>query len=387
LTPNFAPFAAEIQDLKRVHAFRERRVPAPNLINFASNDYLGMRTNPEVIEETIKLIQQFGVGAGSSPLVTGWHPIHEKLENTLASWFGSAAALTFPSGYQTNVAVITSIFGAQDLILSDQFNHASIIDGCRLSRAEVQVYRHCDVEHLRQLLHQHGSDRRRIGIVTDSVFSMDGDIAPFRDLAEVAREFGAFLIVDEAHATGVIGEQGRGCLFDAGLVQPWIIKLGTLSKAIGSQGGFVVGTQSLIDLVINKGRGYIYSTALSIANAAAASHAILTIPRRPDLQIQIQLLRQLLVQGLSEIGYPLPDSFRQPGSAIIPIIIGSNEDALRISQPLETRGFLVPAIRPPTVPVGTARLRIALSVNHSEQDITQLVVALKECEIHRYAKS
>jgi 8-amino-7-oxononanoate synthase len=352
------------------------------LINFASNDYLDLAADPRLIRAATRAARRYGCGAGASPLVVGYLPPLRALERALAQWEGTEAALVFSSGFAANLAVVSTLAGAEDVIFSDALNHASLIDGCRLSRAAVHVYRHADINHLAELLHNHGYQGRRRLIVTDTVFSMDGDFAPLTDLLDLGQRFDCFLVLDEAHATGVLGEQGRG-LTELLLPQTSneqrttdndrIIKIGTLSKALGAQGGFVCGSHALIDWLVNTARPYIFSTALAPPAAAAARRAVALAQQEPERRRHLLGLADLLREQLCRVGFPDTGSRCQ----IVPVVVGKSRTALAFSASLEEQGLLVPAIRPPSVPEDTARLRISLSAGHSEQDVARLAEALK----------
>jgi 8-amino-7-oxononanoate synthase len=352
------------------------------LINFASNDYLDLAADPRLVRAANRAARRYGCGAGASPLVVGHLPPLRALERALAQWEGTEAALVFSSGFAANLAVVSTLAGAEDVIFSDALNHASLIDGCRLSRAAVHVYRHADINHLAELLHNHGYQGRRRLIVTDTVFSMDGDFAPLTDLLDLGQRFDCFLVLDEAHATGVLGEQGRG-LTDLLLHQTSneqrttnnerIIKIGTLSKALGAQGGFVCGSRALIDWLVNTARPYIFSTALAPPAAAAARRAVALAQQEPERRRHLLGLADLLREQLCRVGFPDAGSRCQ----IVPVVVGKSRTALAFSARLEEQGLLVPAIRPPSVPEDTARLRISLSAGHSEQDVARLAEALK----------
>ncbi|MGH7058467.1 MAG: aminotransferase class I/II-fold pyridoxal phosphate-dependent enzyme, partial [Acetobacteraceae bacterium] len=315
--------------------------------------------------------------AGASPLVSGCTPPLRALERSLADWEGAEAALVFSSGYAANLAVISALVDRPDAVFSDALNHASLIDGRRLSRAAVHVYRHNDLDHLADLLRSHGSRARRRLLVSDTVFSMDGDVAPLAGLIELAERFDCLLLIDEAHATGVLGEQGRGVtdLLPSGSWS-WerVVKIGTLSKALGAQGGFVCGSRRLIDWLINHARPYIFSTALSPPIAAAARCAVDVVRQEPERRRHVLALAERLRRQLREMGGVIGDSCCH----IVPLIIGDAREAVRLSRRLEEDGLLVPAIRPPSVPNGTARLRISVTAGHSEADVLQLITVLRD---------
>lgn len=325
--------------------------PAP-VVSFASNDYLGLAAHPSVRAAAAEAADRWGVGAGSSRLIVGDRTVHHHLEEQLAEWRGTESALVFPSGYQANLAVLTT-FGSGALIVSDQLNHASLIDGARLSRGTVAVYRHADVEHAERLLE---SASGRALLVTDTVFSMDGDLAPVEELAAACSRHGALLVLDDAHA-----------VFPPPAVDPSTphLRVGTLSKALGSQGGFVAGPRGWVELLVNRARSFIFTTGLSPVCAAAASAAV-EICRSPEggdlvarLRAHIDTLRP---------GHPSP---------ILPLVLGDEETALAAADRLLEQGLLVPAIRPPTVPPGTSRLRVSLSAAHHPAEVAGLAAALQ----------
>jgi 8-amino-7-oxononanoate synthase len=322
-------------------------------VSFASNDYLGLSMHPAVRAAAHEALERWGAGAGSSRLIAGNRPVHSALEEDLAAWRGSEAALVFPTGFQTNLGVL-STFAAGARIVSDEFNHASIIDGARLAKAEVFVYHHGDVEHAAHLVS--GAPGRAV-VVTDTVFSMDGDVADVNALANVCARADALLVLDDAHA--VFGEGGQ-----AGWDAP-CLRVGTLSKTLGSQGGYVAGPRSWIELLVNRARSFIFTTGLAPVNAAAARAAIAVYrsaegdARRATLQGHIEAVRP---------GH---------GTPIVPVLIGDEREAIEVADRLLQDGLLVPAIRPPTVPNGTSRLRVSLSSAHSAADVDRLLKALE----------
>ncbi|MEO5767743.1 MAG: 8-amino-7-oxononanoate synthase [Polyangia bacterium] len=353
---------------------RERTRPSTaqnrELISFATNDYLGLSSAATVRAAACQSIEQSGAGSGASRLVTGETPYHRELEVALAAYLGVEDALLFPTGYQTNIGVLTALAGPNDLIVSDAANHASIIDACRLSRAHVAIYPHLDAKAATAALAHPSSFRRRI-LVTESIFSMDGDRAPLTELASAARAQGAGLVVDEAHALGVTGPDGRGVAADCGVMPDVVV--GTLGKAMGSHGGFAAGTALLRRILINRARSFIYSTA-GPPSAAAAALAALTIVRSPpgqELRERAAFLAAHARLGLRSAGIDAPGQ-----DLILPVIIGQEHDALRVSRDLLSRDLLVPAIRPPTVPAGTSRLRITISAAHTTQEVDRLVDGL-----------
>jgi len=340
-------------------------------VNFSSNDYLGIAADARLVDAVKSVVGQVGWGAGASPLVTGRGVWHRRLENELAAFKGTQAALLFPTGFATNVGTITALVGPGDWIYSDRNNHASIIDGCRLSEANVQIYEHGDCRHLQErLLNNHSSGRKLI--VTDSLFSMDGDFAPLSELVEIAAQAQAMLMVDEAHATGVWGTCGRGVCERMQVETQIPIRVGTLSKALGSLGGFVCGSQRLIDWIANRARSYIFSTAQPEATAAASLASLSIIKSEPERRQRVVDLASRVREELTRLGWNCLHSQSQ----IIPLLVGDEAAALALSQRLREQGLLVPAIRPPAVNPGKCILRISLSAAHSDQQIEQLIAAL-----------
>jgi 8-amino-7-oxononanoate synthase len=343
------------------------------LVNFGSNDYLGLAADPRITAAVKAAVDQYGSGSGASPLITGRSDLHARLERELAAFEAAEAALLLPSGYAANVGTITSLVGKTDVIFSDELNHASIIDGCRLSGAQVWKYRHRDIDHLRTLLEQLGSCRRRL-IVTDSVFSMHGDLAPLPAMADLAGEHRAMLLVDEAHATGVLGERGRGLCEAAGVERDLPIRVGTLSKALGSQGGFVVGSRKLIDWLVNRARPYVFSTASPAAMCAAGIAALEIVQREPQRRQRLLGSAEMLRRQLTKAGFVIPESLSQ----ILSLVLGDPARTTAAAAELRRRGFFVPAIRPPSVPEGMSLLRISLTCMHTEQQTADLVAALSQ---------
>jgi 8-amino-7-oxononanoate synthase len=352
------------------------RVGGRELLNFSSNDYLNLTGDPRLARAASAAASRYGTGAGASPLVSGYSQPLRRLERDLAAWEGSEAALVFSSGYAANLALASSLAGRGDAVFSDELNHASLIDGCRLSRATVHVYRHADLDHLDCLLTQVQPWARRRLIVSDSVFSMDGDRAPLAGLLELAERHDALVLLDEAHATGVLGGRGRGLtdLLPAELrFDPQrLIKVGTLSKALGGQGGFVCGSRLLRTWLVNHARPYVFSTALAPPTAAAARQAVRLVQEEPERRRHLLDLAGWLREQLREQGWTTGPTQSQ----IVPVIVGEAAAAVALSRRLEERGLLVPAIRPPSVPEGTARLRISLTAGHTREDVMPLLAAL-----------
>lgn len=341
-----------------------------SVLQFCSNDYLGLASHPAVIEAATEALAQFGTGAGAARLVVGTSSPHVALEDTLAQFKRTESAVVLASGYQANAGVLPALTGPEDIIFSDALNHASIIDGCRLSKARVEVYHHADSAHLESLLATAHSARRRI-VVTESVFAMDGDLAPLRDLVAVTQHYEASLVVDEAHATGIFGSRGGGLVEALELGDAIDVQIGTLSKAVGALGGYVAGSQELIDTIVNEVRPFVYTTALPPSIAAAANAAIKLITQEPDRRARLWSNAAFLRSRLSQVGFHV-----SPGeSPILPVIIGTAAMAVELSNALLDRGVLVPAIRPPTVPAGTARLRVTPMATHTDDDLAAAVDA------------
>ncbi len=342
-----------------------------NLIMLCSNNYLGLAAHPLVKKAAIAAAERYGVGAGASRLVAGNLEPIRRLEANLADLKKTEAALVFGSGYLANLGVINALVGPGDAVFSDELNHASLIDGCRLSKAAVRIYRHCDFDHLRALLEQAVSARRRL-IVTDSIFSMDGDFAPLREIVELARRFDAAVMIDEAHAVGVLGPDGAGLAAELGLEKEIDVHVGTLSKALGSYGAYVAGSSVLIDFLVNRARSFIYTTGLPPALAAAADTAIEIMKAEPQRIRRLWSNAAHLRQRLAQAGFALGSS-RSP---ILPLHIGEAQTAIAMAARLLELGVYVIAIRPPTVPAGTARLRITPTAAHSIADLDEAADAI-----------
>jgi 8-amino-7-oxononanoate synthase len=351
------------------------------LINFSSNDYLGLAADPILREAAKACIDQWGLGAGASRLVCGGLRPHAQLERDLAAFKRTDAALAFSSGYATALGALGALAGPEDVIIMDKLAHASLIDGARLSRATVRVFPHNHLGKLESHLRwaRESLPEARIIVVTESVFSMDGDRAPIEEIVAIKNRYGAMLLLDEAHAIGVIGEQGRGLAEKCGVASMVDIQMGTLGKALGAAGGYIAARRPVIDLLINRARSFIYSTAPLPAAAAAASAAI------AFLQTPAGRARQeALWQRIGDFMRDVPESLLPPGpvrSAIIPLIIGDEDKAMAASQWLREKGFLVPAIRYPTVSRGSARLRITLSAAHTGEQVTKLCATLSKLAV------
>ena len=365
---------AALADLEQRHLRRNRRVGLrAGLINFSSNDYLGLSAHPEVVRAFAAAAAKHGVGSGASHLVTGHGPEHEALEQALAAFTGREKALVYSTGYMANMGVIGALADQTATAVADKLNHASLIDGVRLTRAHSLRYRHGDAEHARELLAALDESIDTRLLVTDGVFSMDGDLAPLPELARAARENDAWLIVDDAHGLGVVGATGRGVCEHFGLSAEHVpVLVGTFGKAFGTFGAFVAGDADLIDFLIQKSRTYIYTTALPPAVAAATRAALEVSQRESWRREKVLALAQRFRRGLG-----LEPREPQPGTTtIVPVVLGEAQRAVAISEALEAQGFLVSAIRPPTVPAGTARLRVTLSAAHEESQVDALIAAL-----------
>jgi len=377
----FYDFTGELRQLEQDNLYRRRRVvdgpqgiilnvDGRELINFCSNDYLGLASHPEVAAAFKSGVNRYGVGSGSAHLICGHSAAHHALEEELAAFTGRDRALLFSTGYMANLGVISALLGRNDTVLEDRLNHASLLDGGLLSRARFQRYRHADVEDLQAKL---AASVGKALVVGDGVFSMDGDLAPLPTMVELAESYQAGLLIDDAHGFGVLGKRGGGVVEHFGLSQNDVpILIGTLGKAFGTFGAFVAGSEDLIEMLIQKARSYVFTTALpaAVAEATRASLRLLQAEswRRDRLQTLIARFRS----GAEQQGLRLMDSM----TAIQPILIGDSGQAVAASQRLLEQGFWVGAIRPPTVPAGSARLRITFSANHSEQQVDALLEAL-----------
>ena len=351
-----------------IDAVRVRRDDKEYLM-MASNNYLGLTFDERVIEGAIKGAQQYGTGSGGSRLVSGTFPLFTDLERELAKFKNTEKALVFNTGYMANVGTISARADKNTIIFSDALNHASIIDGCRLSRGSVKAYNHCDVDELKYLLKEVERNTRKL-IVTDGVFSMDGDIAPLDKLYELSREYNALLMVDDAHATGTIGS-GHGTAAYYGLEKEVDIQLGTLSKSLGSVGGYVAANSTIIDYLVNMSRSFIFSTALSPADIGAALAALHVLESDTSVLRRLQNNVNYMADCLNSIGI-----YATNDTPIFPILIGSNEDTLTVSNYLYNAGIIGTAIRPPTVPVGESRIRLTVTAAHNKEQIDYVCQSL-----------
>ncbi len=342
------------------------------VVLLSSNDYLGLATHPSVVQAAVHATEQYGSGAGASRLICGTLPPHSELESALASFKGTEAALLFGSGYLANLGVIPALIGRNDLILADRLCHASLIDGCRLSGADFRVFRHRDADHLESLLKRRRSHRRTL-IVTDGLFSMDGDLAPLAELAALAKRYDAALYVDDAHGTGVMGATGRGTLEALAVEDDIPFHMGTLGKALGSSGAYVVGSGEIIDYLLNTARSFMFTTAPPPATAAAAHAAVTIIRQEPERRTRLWENQARMLHGLRRLGFRLTETV----SPILPVLIGDAATALAFSEQLLARGVYAPAVRPPTVPQGTSRIRVTVTSEHTTRHLEEALQAFE----------
>ena len=343
-----------------------------DVLLFSSNNYLGLANHPALKRAAAQAIERFGCGSGASRLISGSMAVHHELEARLAALKKTEAALVFPTGYHANVGVLSALMGPGDTILSDSLNHASIIDGCRLSRAEVHVYPHGHTRALDALLAACPPAGQRL-IVTDTVFSMDGDLAPLAELVELARRYDAWLMVDEAHATGVFGPHGGGLVEEAGLVDRVDIHMGTLGKALGGIGAYVAGSRALIDWLVNRARSFVYTTGMPPASAASALAALDIVEREPERRQRLWDNTRFLSDGLRGLGYRLGESRSQ----ILPIIVGDARQTMTLAEAILRRGVFAHGIRPPTVPDGTSRIRVTPMATHTRAQLERTLDAFE----------
>lgn len=335
------------------------------VLNLCSNDYLGLTRHPDVVAAALEATKEHGTGTASSRLIAGTNPLHEAFEATIAKHKQADSALVFGSGTLANLGAIPALAGQGDLILSDALNHASIVDGCRMSRATVEVYPHKDHEAVVQRLEAAEGQHRRILVVTDGLFSMDGDLADLGGLRAACRENGAMLYVDDAHATGVLGTGGRGSFEHLDVSPEGCIQMGTMSKALGSEGGFVAGPAPLRDVLLNRARPFIFSTAPSPATMAAAAAALAVVGREPERRRRLLTNADLLRRALADLGLSVPAGV----GPILPVILGSEQAAMRTMHDLLEQGIYAAAIRPPTVPPGACRIRLTVQSGHDSEEL------------------
>ena len=377
-------FAEEIETLRRKGLLRRLRqiesasssrivIEGNTYLNLSSNNYLGLATHPKIKEAVIQAIHRYGIGAGASPLISGHTTLHQELSEKVARFKGTEAALIFSTGYMANVGILSALLGESDVVFVDRLSHASIIDGCRMSRAALRVFPHRDTQSLARRLERVSPGQRTL-IVTDGVFSMDGDLAPLPEIVKLARHHAAMVMVDDAHATGVLGATGRGTIEHFGLEGQVPIQMGTLSKALGAFGAYVAGSQELITYLINRSRSYIYTTSLPTAFAAASLAALELIEKEPQIRQQLWDNRDYYENGIKALGY---DTL-QSETPIIPLLVGETALALEMSNQLLAHGVFAPAIRPPTVPQGMARIRTSVMSTHTRADLDHALEVLKK---------
>ena len=364
------------RSVRRVETSQEPRIriKGRELILFCSNNYLGLANHPVLKDAAIEALNTYGSSTVASALISGYMPPHADLESSMAQFLDTEAAIAFPTGYTANLGVIPALINRDDIIYSDQLNHRSIIDGCRLSRAQIAIYNHCDIAHLETQLRTSSGHRRRL-IVTDGVFSMDGDIAPLPELVSLAEQHNAILMVDDAHATGVLGPGGRGTFEHYGLSPETIdILMTSGSKALGASGGFICGSRDLIDLIRNRSAAYIYTTAMPPDACASTTAALDLIQRETSLRQRLWHNTTTISQHLQTLGYDLAQS----QTHIIPVLVGDAQKTVEISEHLYNRGIYLYGIRPPTVPEGQSRLRLSVMATHTDDDIAQVLDAMTE---------
>jgi glycine C-acetyltransferase/8-amino-7-oxononanoate synthase len=342
------------------------------IILLCSNDYLGLATHPALIQAAVRATEQYGSGAGASRLICGTLPPHEELETALARFKGTESVLLFGSGYLANLGIIPRLIGQKGLILADRLCHASLIDGCRLSGADFRVYRHCDSNHVESLLKRRSSKRPAL-VVTDGLFSMDGDLAPLPELASLAKRYDAMLYVDDAHGTGIMGPTGRGTLEHFGVEREISFHMGTLGKALGSSGAYLAGPRDIVEYLLNTARPFLFTTASPPSTAAAAGAALTVIQQEPERRARLWSNRQRLFHGLQRIGFRMTETV----SPILPILIGDAASAVTFSEQLLAHGVYAPAIRPPTVPNHTSRIRVTVTSEHTADHIDEALHAFE----------
>lgn len=343
------------------------------LVNLASNNYLGLSQHPRVIAAAQEAAGKYGAGAGSARLIGGNWPPHEQLEQELAAFKQAEDCLLFSTGYMASLGIVTALAGPGDLVIGDRLNHASLIDACRLSGAEMRVYPHADAERLETALKQRRARYRRALVVTEGLFSMDGDSPPLPRIAAIAREYDAWLLVDDAHATGVLGKQGRGSLEHFGIPPEGVLQMGTLSKALGSMGGYLAGPKDAVELLRNKARSYIFTTGMAPSCAAAALEALRVVKEEPGLRQRLWDNVRAWTAGLRGLGFDLV----RGDSPIVPVRVGPNAETMAMARALFEAGVFAPGIRPPTVPEGEARIRTSLTALHTQQDLTEALASFQ----------
>jgi len=343
------------------------------VLNFSSNNYLGLANHPALGEAAKEAIDRYGCGSGASRLISGNMTLHTELEKKIAELKRTETALVFNSGFQANTGLLSTLVGEGDLIFSDDLNHASLIDGCRLSRAKTVVYPHCDLSRLEDELENAPPKGKRL-IVTETLFSMDGDEAPLAEIVELAEKYNAMIMVDEAHATGVFGPNGAGIVARLGLGERVLVQMGTVGKALGGFGAYVAGSQALRDLLINRCRSFIFTTSLPPVVLATAIAAIDLLYKEPQLRVTLQNNCRSLKEGLNRMGFCLGQSQSQ----ILPLIVGETHKCMAFSERLLQKGVFAQGIRPPSVPQGTSRLRITLMATHTQEHLRRALEVFEE---------
>ncbi|HEX2933574.1 MAG TPA: 8-amino-7-oxononanoate synthase [Candidatus Binatia bacterium] len=377
-------FHDELEAIKQASLYRRLRrfendqgptllLDGQEVVNFSSNNYLGIANHPALADAAKRAIDRYGCGSGASRLISGNMALHEELENRLATFKNTEAALVFNSGFQANTGILSTLAGEGDAIFSDALNHASIIDGCRLSRAKTFVYAHGDLDQLEVALKRSDGAHRRL-IVTETIFSMDGDEAPLTTIVDLAERYGAMVMVDEAHATGIFGANGAGLVAKLGLGARVAVQMGTLGKALGGFGAYVAGSRAVRDLLINRCRSFIFTTSLPPAVMGMAIAAIDLVEREPERREALWRNCRALQEGLTALGFSLSES----QSPILPLVIGDADKCMRFSERLLEKGIFAQGIRPPTVPPGTSRLRITLMATHTRAHIDRALDAFHE---------
>ena len=351
----------------------EVTISGKRYVLLGSNSYLGLSVDPKVVESAKLALEKYGTGSGGSRLVSGSSDLHRMLEEKIAQFKNTEASILFSSGYLANVGTISALVGSDDIIYSDELNHASIIDGTRLSRAKVRIYKHLDLNNLQALLDSDKNKTCKKLILTDTVFSMDGDLVPLPELVEISEQYGCMLMIDEAHATGVLGKRGSGATEHFGVEDRVPVVMGTLSKAVGSLGGYIAGSQELIDFIRNRVRSYIFDTSLPPASLAASITAIDIIENEPERREHLWKMVEQFKTGIEDTGLKVLPSH----SAIIPILIGDAEPALNFAKMLRDNGVFTPAVRPPSVPHGMCRIRATLMAQHTQEHIDAALKAFR----------
>lgn len=366
----------ELEEIKEKGLWREIVEVEEGYINLSSNDYLGLSSHPEILDAFIEGARVYGVSSCASRLVSGGRRIHREAEERIALWKGKERALLFQSGYHANTGIIPAL--SPDAIFSDELNHASLIDGCRLSRAEVIVYKHCDVDSLEAVLKKYGEKKKKL-IITESIFSMDGDIAPLKDIVELKERYGCLLMVDEAHATGVFGKKGSGLGEELGVEEGIDISMGTFSKGAGCFGAYIASSGKICELLINRARSFIFSTAIPPPAVCAILKSLDVMERERWRAKRVLLHGEEIRREMNSLGVSTGKSETQ----IVPLILGDERETMEIASLLMKRKFFVRGIRYPSVPLGKARIRISPSASHRKEDLEGFIRAFREVWIER----